>query len=111
MSMTATGGPWSSRPLAARLAPRARLRAFGEPPKEAARRGVLERFATAGQARIGHEIFVGIEGFLARRRLYARRAAVRQERPALFVVHQVGHHDLSQHLLVHGRVEDGAEHL
>src|SRR5437660_1023846 len=81
MSMTATGGPWSSRPCApflmASSGPRRRLRAV-EAAYKAARRGFLERFATARQARIGHEILVGVEGFLARGGFYAIRGAVGQ---------------------------------
>src|SRR5437588_12984706 len=85
MSMTATGGPWSSRPCApflmASSGPRRRLRAV-EAAYKAARRGFLERFATARQARIGHEILVGVEGFLARGGFYAIRGAVGQQFPS-----------------------------
>src|SRR6185312_2696083 len=110
MSMTATAGPWSSRPLAeARM--RDDLPAFDQAAEEAARRGFFERLATARQARIGHEIFVGVEGFLARRRLYARGGAVRQERPALLAVLEIRHHDLPEHLFVHGGIEDRAQHF
>src|SRR5205809_4380311 len=107
MSMTATGGPRSSCP---RAACRARLGALA-PANEAAGGGIFERFSTAGQAWIGHEIFVSIEGFLARRRLYARRGAIRQEFPALLIVLGIGDHDLVEHLLVHRRIEHRAEHL
>src|SRR5665213_3536021 len=112
MSMTAIGGPWSRRPLnklaaaAEDLTERERLRAFDEAAYKAARRGLFERFATSRQARIRHEILVGVEKFFARRRLYARRGAVRQERPALLVILEVCHHDLAQNLLVHGWVEN-----
>ena len=43
--------------------------------------------------------------------LDARRGAVRQELPALLVVLEIGDHDLVEHLLVHGRVDDRAQHL
>src|SRR5690349_10348770 len=88
----------------------AALRRAFEPAEETARR-FLERFATSGQARIGHEIFVGVERLFARGRLYARGTAVRQELPALLIVLEIRHHDLTLHLLVHGGVEDGTEHL
>src|SRR3954452_12958428 len=113
MSITATGGPWSRRPLtgACMTRPGGDLRCAFKPAKEAARRGVLERFATARQARIGHEVFVGVERFLARCGLYARGTAVRQETPALLIVHEIRHHDLPQNLFVHGGVENGAKYL
>src|SRR5690242_8792240 len=109
MSMTATAGPVSSRPFGAG-AP-ARLRVARDLPDEAAGRVFFERFATAREARIGHEVFVGVERFLARRRLYARRGPVRQDLPALLIVLEIGHHDLPQHLLVHRGVEDRAQSL
>src|SRR5947209_12118884 len=102
ISMTAIGGPWSSRPCAgSSSASRCRLASI-KPTDEAARRRFFERFATSRQARIGHEIFVSIEGFLSLRGFYAIRGAVGQEFPALLVVLEVGHHDLLEHLLVHG---------
>src|SRR5947209_16193702 len=110
MSMTATGGPWSRRPWAAAAAGLRRLSAV-EAAYKAARRGLFERFATTRQARIGHEILVGVEGFLARCGCYAMPGTVRQELPALLVVLEIGHHDLVEHLLVHGRVEDRAQDL
>src|SRR5207248_1354222 len=88
----------NARPACARLA------AFAA-AKETAGAGFFKRFSTAGQAWIGHEIFVRIEGFLAGQRLYARRGAVRQELPALLVVLEIRHHDLVEHLLVHRRIE------
>ena len=39
------------------------------------------------------------------------RAAVRQDPPALLVVGEVGDHDLVEHLLVHGRIEDRHDRL
>src|SRR5665647_1959230 len=109
--MTAIGGPWSRRPLADRPDARARLGAFGEAADEAARRRFLERFTTARQTRIGHEILVGVERFLARRGLYARRTAVRQELPALLIILEIRHHNLAENLLVHGGVENRAQYL
>src|SRR3954452_17577168 len=102
--MTATEGPASSRPFGCSGFAR-------DLPDEAARRGVFERFATARQTRIGHEIFVDVERFFARRGLYARRTAVRQDLPALLVVLEIRQHDLPEHLLVHGRIEDRAQSL
>src|ERR1700690_1174478 len=88
-----------------------RLRAFDEAAYKAAGRRFLERFATARQTRICNEILVGVERFLARRGLYARGTAVRQELPALLVILEVCGHDLAEHLLVHGRIENRAQHL
>src|SRR5664279_2529024 len=117
ISMTAIGGPWSSRPLAdwgiacgCKIA-RERLRAFDEAAYKTARRRFLERFPTARQTRICHEILVGVERFLARGGLYARGTPVRQELPALFVILEVCHHDLAKNLLVHGRIENWRQHL
>ena len=50
-----------------------RLRALRRGGDKAARRRFFERFAAARQARIGHEVLVGVERLLARRGLYARR--------------------------------------
>jgi hypothetical protein len=58
-----------------------------------------------------HEILVGVERFLALRRDNALRPAVRQKTPALLVVLEVGHHELVDNLLVHGRIGDRNEHL
>src|ERR1043166_7048854 len=110
MSITATGGPWSRRPCASGSGGVDRLSAVTL-ADEAARRRFLERFATAGQARIGHEILVGIEGLLAGGGLYAHRGPDWQELPALLVVLEVRDHDLAEHLLVHGRIENRAQHL
>src|SRR6188474_3938817 len=97
MSMTAIGWPMSSRPCA-------RQRPLGAlfPAREAAGRGLLERFATARKTRIGHEVFVGVERLVARRGLDTHRGAVGQEVPALLVILQIRHHDLVEHLLMHG---------
>src|SRR5437773_11577458 len=98
MSMTAIGGPKCSQPCA-KLSARD-LSAFAA-PRKAAGRGLFERFATAREARIGHEVLVGVEGLFAQRRLDTHRGAVRQEVPALLVVLQISHHDLIVHLLMH----------
>src|ERR1700692_207047 len=111
MSMTAIGGPWSRRPLAEGTRPDARLRAFDEAADETARRRFLERFTTARQTRIGHEILVGVERFLARRGLYARRTAVGQERPALLVILEIRGHNLAENLLVYGGVKNRSQHF
>src|SRR5262245_7152995 len=108
MSMTPTGGPWLSRPCASPLL--ARLGALTR-TRETAGRRFLERFATTRQAWIGHEVLVGVERFLAPGRLYPIRAAVGQEFPALFIVFQVGNHDLVEHLLMHRRVGDRTQRL
>src|SRR5215475_11549851 len=111
MSMTAIGGPWSSRPLADGMMAAERLRPFDEAAYKAARRRFLERFSTARQTRIGHEILVGVEGFFARGRLYARGTAVRQELPALFVVLEIRDHNLTENLFVHRGIENRAQDL
>src|SRR5262245_387202 len=108
MSMTAIGGPESSRPWAA--APLARSGALAL-PGEASGGGLFKRFSTARQTRIGHEVLVRIEGLLARRRLYARRGPIRQDLPGLLVILEIGDHDLVQNLLVHGRIENRAHRL
>src|SRR5476649_2558102 len=111
MSMTAIGGPWSSLPFADGSTPCADLRAFDEAAEETARRRFLERFTTARQTRIGHEILMGVEGFLARRGLYARGTAIRQDLPALLIILEIRGHNLAENLLVHGGVENRRQHL
>src|SRR3569833_4549411 len=108
LSMTATAGPVSSRPVGD--AP-PRLRFARDLPDEAAGRGFFERFATARETRIGHEVLVGVERLFARRGLYARRGPVRQDLPALLVVLEIRRHDLAEHLLVHRRNLDRAQGL
>ena len=54
---------------------------------------------------------MGIERLLAVRHLYAIRRAVGQQFPALLIVLEIRHHDLAEHLFVHGGIEDGAQHL
>src|SRR5690349_3379315 len=89
MSITAIAWPTSSRPCAGIIA-RARLTPFAA-ARKAAGRGVLERFATARQARIGHEVFVGVERLFARRGLDTHRGAIGQEVPALRVILEIRH--------------------
>src|SRR5262245_30900373 len=114
MSMTATGGPESRRPWAVFMGERRvdepRLRPV-EAAYKATRGGFFERFATTRQARIGHEVLMGVEGFLSLRGFYAIRGAIGQQFPALLIVLEVRDHDLVEHLLVHGRVEDRAQDL
>src|SRR5689334_25026316 len=106
MSNTAIGGPWSIRPWA-----KFRLRCLAtiRPPRQAAGRGTFQRLAAARQAWIGHEVLVRVERLLAVGGLDTRGRAVGQERPARFVVLEVGDHDLIEHLLVHGRSMDRAQ--
>src|SRR6478672_5875807 len=111
MSITAIGGPCSSRPFADAVILGDRLRPFDEAAYKAARRRFLERFSTSGQARIRHEILMGVEEFLARGGLYARRTAIRQELPALFVILEIGNHDLAKDLLVHRGIEHRTQDL
>src|SRR5215208_134461 len=108
MSMTAIGWPILMRPCAGTSA---KDLAALFPAREAAGRRLLERFATARKTRIGHEVFVGVERLVARRGLDTHRGAVGQEVPALLIVLEIGHHDLVEHLLVHRRIDDRAEHL
>src|SRR5690348_15822975 len=108
ISMTAIEFPTSSRPCAGTNA-RERLTALAA--RKAAGRRLFERFATARQARICHEILVGVERLFARRGLDTHRGAVGQEVPALLVVLEIRHHDLVEHLLVHGHVRDRTEDL
>src|ERR1700758_3767807 len=110
ISITAIGGPWARRPCASGSGGADRLSAVTL-ADEAARRGFLEGFATAGQTRIGHEILVGIESLLAGGGLYAHRGPVWQEPPALLVVLEIGDHDLTEHLVVHRRIENRAQDL
>src|SRR5664279_4612183 len=98
MSMKAIGGPWSRRPLAEGARLDARLGAFDEAADETARRRFLERFTTARQTRIGHEILVGVERFLARGGLYARGTAIPQDLPALLIIFEIGRHNLAENL-------------
>src|SRR5262249_54378709 len=78
------------------------LLALGE--AEPARAAVLQPLPTPRQARIGHEVFVGVERLLTLRRPNPLRPAVRQDAPALLVVLEIRNHDLVHDLLVHRRV-------
>src|SRR5499433_4135690 len=108
MSNTAIGGPWSIRPCAYLLL--RRLPTI-RPSRQAASRRGLQRLAAARQAWIGHEVLVRVERLLAVGGLDTRGRTVGQERPALFVVLEVGDHDLLEHLLVYGRIVDRAQRL
>ena len=88
-----------------------RLCAFDEAAYKAARRRLFERFPTTRKARICHKILVGVEELFARGRLYARGTAVGQELPALLIVLEIRHHDLTEDLLMHGSIEDRAQHF
>src|SRR3984893_2007557 len=61
-----------------------------------------ERLATAGQARIGHEIGMGRKALLICR--YAFVYSARRQAPALKGVAKVRHHDFVQHLAVYSGV-------
>src|SRR5687767_14199955 len=104
--MTAMGGPRRRRPWAESDA---RALAPLAAPREAARRRLFERFATAGQTRIGHKVFVGVERLFARRGLDTHRCAVGQAVPALLVILEIRHHDLVEHLLMDGGILDRAQ--
>src|SRR5689334_21018983 len=104
ISMTAIGGPWSSRPFG--MIAGERLRAFDEAAYKAARRRLFERFPTARKARICHKVLMGVEKLFARGGLYARGTAIGQEFPALLVVLEIRHHDLAKDLLAHGGIEN-----
>src|SRR5262245_58158033 len=111
MSITAIGGPWSSRPFADAMILGERLRAFDEAAYKAARWRFLERFSTAGQARIRHSILVGVEWRFARGGLYARGTAIRHELPALFIVLEICHRNLTANLFMTGRIETRTQNL
>src|ERR1044072_3886147 len=84
ISMTATEWPTSRRPCAGMIA-RDRLTALAAARKAAGRR-LFERFATARQARICHEILMGVERLFARRGLDTHRFGAPQEVSALLVI-------------------------
>ena len=52
---------------------------------------------------------MGVERFLTFGRLDAERGSIRKVGPTLFVVLEVGEHDLIQNLLVYRRVENRAQ--
>ena len=94
----------------------ARARAGSQPFAASASRRragarIGERFSTSGQTRIRHEILMGVERLFVRRRDNASRAAIGQDRPALFVVEEIRQHDLFEQLLVHRRVQDRRQRL
>src|SRR6202011_140745 len=64
----------------------------------------LKRFSTSGQARIGHEVLMRVEGRLALLGDDPLRAPVGRHQPALLVVRKVGDHDLVENLVMHGRI-------
>src|SRR5665648_390576 len=74
--------------------------------REARRHVPGERRAAAGQAWIGHEIVLGAERLVVRRRRHTLGAAVGHHPPALQIVLEIRHHDLIEDLLVHCRVID-----
>src|SRR6516164_8100112 len=100
MSLSLMRSWWAFRPCSHPLRARSQ-----------SRHRILGRLATPGQARIGHEIVMCAEFLLTWAGLGAGRGAVRQELPALLVVLEVGDHDLVEHLLVHGRVDDRAQNF
>ena len=83
----------------------ARATRFGE----FARLRLGERGAASGQARIAHEIILGAENLLIRRRDDALACSILQNRPALGIVEQIGEQDLLKYLLVQRRVEDSKQ--
>src|SRR5689334_18159878 len=100
--MMAMGRPILSLPWASRLM--MSMSALS-PLRKRLGAGGLEGFATTGQARIGHEILMGVEWFLALGGCDPTARAVRQHGPALLVVEQVGQHDLVENLLMNRRVD------
>src|SRR5580692_6595431 len=54
---------------------------------------------------------MSVELFFARRGLDAARRTISEKLPALLVVLQIRYHDLIEHLLVHGGIEDRAQRL
>src|SRR4029077_8744927 len=79
--------------------------------RETQRHIFFQRCPPSGQARIGHEIFLGAERFLTRRRLDSLRAPIAPYPPALHIVLHVRDHDLIENLLVHRRVLDRHHHF
>src|SRR3984893_15829410 len=69
----------------------------------------LQRCASARQAWVRHEVGMGREGFAIHR--YAGIAAIGGPGPALQSVAEIRHHDLVEHLPVHGLVLDRHERL
>src|SRR3954470_20674403 len=106
MSMIAIGSPTFSRPGASLALRSGTLSTF---QGSGARR--LQRFSAPGEGRIGDEILVRVERLLAGPGLDPLARARAQYPPALLVVEEIRHHDLVEHLLVHGGVEDRQERL
>src|SRR5664279_273788 len=67
---------------------------------------LLEGFSTAGQTGVGHEVAVRIKRLFVFGRLYAPARTIRQDPVALLIVEQIGDHDLTENLLMHGRIEN-----
>src|SRR3954447_27011062 len=106
MSMIAIGAPTFSRPGAPLALRSGTLSTF---QGSGARR--LQRFSAPGEAPSGHEILVRVERLLAGPRLDPLAHSRAQYPPALLVIEEIRHHDLVEHLLVHGGVEDRQERL
>src|SRR5688500_10738077 len=97
MSMTATG-PW---PV---MRPCAGCASVAREGREGTGEEGLQRFAAAGEAWVGHEIAMCVEKLLTLARANTARRAVGKKLPALLVVLEVRHHDLVEHLRVHGGI-------
>src|SRR3954452_5440920 len=106
MSMIAIGSPTFSRPGASLALSSGTLSTF---QGSGARR--LQRLSAPGQARSGHKILFGVERVVGGAGLDPLARARAQSPPALLVVEEIRHHDLIEHLLVHGGVEDREERL
>src|SRR5262245_44952828 len=104
--MTATGVDLA----ASDMRPRA-LGVLATAPDEALRGRSLERFSTARETRICHEVFVGVERIFALIAYDALPTRVRQEPEALLVVLEIGDHDLVEHLAVNSRVRNRTKHF
>jgi hypothetical protein len=61
---------------------------------------------TAREAGVGHKKLMRVERFMLR--LKTLVGPIREHMPALLVVAQIRHHDLIQHLFVHGGIVHGA---
>ena len=74
-------------------------------------RQILHLVAPSGEARVGHEIVVGGERTLAIPTGRTMIPTFGVQAPTLSLVVEVGHHDLVEHLLVHGRILDRCHHF
>src|SRR5471032_1122830 len=108
--MTPTGGPSARRPWAKFMGSGRGSYPLG-PANETAWGRFFEGFSTAGQTRVGHEVFLGIERLLTVRGLNTDRRPIRQELPTLLVILEVCGHDLVEELFMHRRIENRAQHL